>query len=424
MPVQNVKNTNKNEAYFHIYNKGVDNRNLFNDDQDYKVFLSYLKDYLTAPPDPEKLKKTFSVKGRAFKGVPHQPKNYFNKVELIAYNLMPNHFHLLVRQNTHGSLAKLTRSISTRYAIYYNKKYKRRGSLCAGPYKSVQIKDVYQLVYLTRFLHREPLKEKHGVKDLNHNVYSSYKEYFGLRETSWIKPQVVFSYLDKIDNNYFKGTNGYKNFVEKYQLNQKEKNMLEGIIIERKPTHLESRDHKLKGNGSTKEVHVEPISEPRRKISEFIAASTMAFLLLFTVGFRNVTKSSTETTKSIASLPSPTPQVAGVGEEISEIEDLITEVEKEVEDFQETQDLGEVEDLEKVEPESKTMIIIKITDDTESVNLREKPTTESAKVGKAKDGDTFELISEESGWYQIKLDDGEVAFVSVDLAQIEEEEIN
>jgi putative transposase len=393
MPVQKLQKIDKNKVYYHIYNKGVENKNLFNDNRDYDVFLDYLKDYLTAPPDPEKTKKSFSVNGRVFHGVPHQLKNYFNKVELIAYNLMPDHFHLVVNQKTRGSLEKLIRSLCTRYAIYYNKKYQRRGSLFSGPYKLVPIKDVSQLLHLTRYLHRESFKRNGDGKDANLNGHSSYEEYLGERETSWIKPKVVLSHFSKSKNDSFKEIGGYKNFVEKYELKQKEKEMLERIIIESEPEHLERRVLKPEESKSFQEVRKNPVIEPRSKIPEFIAAATVVFVLLFTLGIRNIRTSVIQTKLSKSSTPPPTSQISGLETE-----------------------------AEDAKPEPKKILVIKINDKSESVNLRQEPTTKSEKVGKAKDGDTFELVSKDSKWYQIKLADGSIAFVSARYAEIEGEE--
>jgi len=126
----------EDQAYFHIYNTAIEERRLFNDPQDYDTFLSFLNEYLTTPPNPEETKKNFSVNGRVFRGVPHQPKNYFNEVELIAYSLLPNHFHLVVNPIRKNSLEKLIRSLCTRYAIYYNKKQPYITRSCLYPDKT------------------------------------------------------------------------------------------------------------------------------------------------------------------------------------------------------------------------------------------------------------------------------------------------
>ena len=65
--------------------------------------------------------------------------------------------------------------------------------------------------------------------------------------------------------------------------------------------------------------------------------------------------------------------------------------------------------------------MLKINDGSKFVNIRQEPTTKSDKVGEAKDGDTFELVSKDLRWYQIKLDDESIAFVSEKYAEIERE---
>ena len=98
MPRKNSLKTYIKDGYYHIYNRGVEKRIIFEDEQDYKVFLSYLKYSLLPPPKPEDIKTIFTLQGLPFKGIPRMPKNFQGKMELLAYCLMPNHFHLLVKQ--------------------------------------------------------------------------------------------------------------------------------------------------------------------------------------------------------------------------------------------------------------------------------------------------------------------------------------
>src|SRR3989344_4849388 len=221
MPAKNLQRENEEGIYSHIYNKGIEKRVIFNDEDDYEVFQGFLRDYLTPSKDPESIKKDFEVHGRIFRGTPHQPKNYFSKVELIAYSLMPDHFHLLLRQKARGSLESFIRSLCTRYSIYFNKKYQHTGTLFEGSYKSVQIKDKPRLMHLARFLHLCPKEYHTGLTE----DYSSYAEYLGARETLWVKPKVILSLFGK-------GMVDYKNFVEKYEPDQKEKEFIKDITFE------------------------------------------------------------------------------------------------------------------------------------------------------------------------------------------------
>lgn len=227
MPARNLVRVEGDDCYYHIYNRGVEKRTIFEDKIDYKVFLKYLKDYLSPPPDITKLKKSFTLQGLSFQGVPHQTKNYCNKVELLAYCLMPNHFHLLLHQTQKHNIEKFIRSLLTRYSMYFNKKYDRVGSLFQGPYKSVLITDDAYLVHLSRYIHVNPLESANDLV----MAYSSYAEYLGIRKTSWIHPERILHMFEHHDKNLFK-TNNYKEFVQGNLNDEIASTILDGIILE------------------------------------------------------------------------------------------------------------------------------------------------------------------------------------------------
>ena len=68
MPARNLIRLESEDSYYHIYNRGVEKRTIFEDDQDYKVFLKYLKEYLSPPPDLSKIKESFTLQGYTFQG--------------------------------------------------------------------------------------------------------------------------------------------------------------------------------------------------------------------------------------------------------------------------------------------------------------------------------------------------------------------
>lgn len=78
-------------------------------------------------------------------------------IDILAYCLMPNHFHLLAEQNSnHGILKKLS-NIANGYAKYFNTKYHRVGSLFQGPFKAVLVETDEQLLHLSRYIHINPV---------------------------------------------------------------------------------------------------------------------------------------------------------------------------------------------------------------------------------------------------------------------------
>lgn len=210
MPSPHSRKIYVENGYYHVFNRGVEKRVIFEDSQDYKVFLSYIKEYLSLPPDPNQFLKELTFKGQAFKGVPRLPKNYNGEIELVAYCLMPNHFHFLIKQNSKFGLPSFMQSLLTRYSAYFNKKYDRVGSLFQGRYKAVMVKDDRQLLILSRYIHRNPLEITPDLED----AYSSYADYLGKRNTSWLKPKIVLDFFDKKTAPEFIKINSYKDFVE------------------------------------------------------------------------------------------------------------------------------------------------------------------------------------------------------------------
>lgn len=401
MPAKNLLRKVDEGIFSHIYNKGVEERIIFNDQEDYQVFLGYLKDYLTLPRDRESTKKEFTVKGRIFRGTPHLPKNYLGNVELIAYNLMPDHFHLLLYQKTHGSIQNFIRSLCTRYSMYFNKKYQHTGALFKGPYKSVEVKDEPSLLHLTRYLHQT-------------GDYSSYPEYLGKRESSWVKPSIILSLLNK-------GIADYKDFVEKYLSDGAEKEFIKHMVFEDEIEHLARRvlastanevnlPPKI-SNDSSEKISLDSQLKPLQRIPE-ILATVVIFLLLISIGITNMmiyrTNSSKSLTLGIATTsllkinspkPSPTPVTIPTPAasstpipEISKAEEISTA------------------SAEPVQP--KTMVTVTATDGSTTINIREKATIYSKKIGNATEGDTFEFVSMASGWYEVKLTDDSIGFIS------------
>ena len=151
-------------SYYHIYNRGVERRVVFMDDRDYRTFIGYLKFYLT-PPDPWT---------RAHKDLSQE-------IELMAYCLMPNHFHLLVRQVSDRGIESLMRCLMSSYVRYFNRRYKRVGSLFQDSYKAVRIINDSQLYQVEKYIHLNP---ESAIADVSRYPYSSLK--WGKRRPHWL----------------------------------------------------------------------------------------------------------------------------------------------------------------------------------------------------------------------------------------------
>ena len=203
-----------NNSFYHVYNRGVEKRNIFLDQQDYAVFLSYLKTYVM-PKDELALQSIVLSKTANSQEKDHalkelRLKNYSETIELVCYALMPNHFHLLIRQSE-PTLDHFMNSVGTRYGMYFNRKYKRTGVLFQDVYKAVLVETDEQLLHLSRYIHLNPVKLFH-LSNLDWDMVSlpfSLPEYLMKRTTQWIKSHYILNYFLK--NN---PQNTYANFMD------------------------------------------------------------------------------------------------------------------------------------------------------------------------------------------------------------------
>lgn len=198
MPAKNSVKIYLENGYYHIYNRGVSKSEIFHEDQDYKVFLHYLEKYLD----------------------PYSRHSFASEVKLLAYCLMPNHFHLFINQITRNGIIKFMRSLSISYAMYFNKKYGRSGTLFQGIYKAVLIESEPYFLHLSRYIHLNPADLTDNWKDY---PYSSYKTYLGFNKFLWLDPSPVLGYFEQVKgNNAFSKHFSYKSFVEDYESVPKE----------------------------------------------------------------------------------------------------------------------------------------------------------------------------------------------------------
>jgi putative transposase len=194
MPARNVVKQYAEDAYYHVYNRGVSKRDIFLDDNDYSVFLGLLKRYL----DPT---ETTRKQNRV------QYKSFADDVSLLAYCLMPNHFHLLLHQNSRTGMPEFLKSVSVSYSMYFNKKYKHTGALFQQRYRAVRMTDDSQFAHISRYIHMNP-------KDYEHWNWSSIGYYLGDKHAAWLKTDMLPDVGD------------YRHFLDEYKDRREELKLL------------------------------------------------------------------------------------------------------------------------------------------------------------------------------------------------------
>lgn len=176
--------------YYHLYNRGVDKRNIFNNSRDYNRFILLL--YLCNSNKPVDLGNLLQNEGRSFSKIWGVDKGE-NIIAIGSYVLMPNHFHILVKEISENGISKFMKKLLTGYSMYFNKKNKRSGSLFEGRFRATHARTNEYLKYLFSYIHLNPIKlidsnwKIEGIKNkevaekhLNGYRYSSYIDYLGL----------------------------------------------------------------------------------------------------------------------------------------------------------------------------------------------------------------------------------------------------
>lgn len=172
------------KEFYHIYNRGNSKQKIFHDAKDYEHFISLL--YACNS------KNNFKIQNLNKKESLYDFERGNLIVSIGSYCLMPNHFHLLITQTQDGDISKFMQKLSTAYVMYYNKKYKRTGSLFEGKFKSQHINNDKYLKYLFSYIHLNPIKlidklwKEKGITNknraldyLNSYQYSSFLDFLG-----------------------------------------------------------------------------------------------------------------------------------------------------------------------------------------------------------------------------------------------------
>lgn len=170
MPSPHVLKHNTPQRFYHVYARGGNHLRIFREPADFEKFLKLFERYLS----PE---ESHNANGVSF-------PNYYKKLDLISFCLLPNHFHLLVYQYQQGAMTEFMRSLLTSYSMYYNKKYKRTGPLFESRYKASLISDDSYLEHVTRYIHLSP-------RLWRSYEYSSLPYYLQQISDTWIYPKRI-----------------------------------------------------------------------------------------------------------------------------------------------------------------------------------------------------------------------------------------
>lgn len=209
-----IRDISEGEIY-HVYNRGTRKEKIFHDDRDRTRFL-FLITHFQSPVLFFNMNHDISIfRKRLNNGHPMSIKsgNLVAKiidnriVDLLAFTLMPNHFHLLIKEARGNGISTYMQRILNAYTKYYNTKYETSGHLFQGPYKIVHVKDNDQLLYTSAYIHRNCRELKIWSKKESLYPWSSFRDY--VKENRWgalINSRVILE--------QFEGGEEYKSWVD------------------------------------------------------------------------------------------------------------------------------------------------------------------------------------------------------------------
>lgn len=166
------------DYYYHVFNRGVNKREIFSSHRDYQRAIEITRFYQrdSLPFSFSRLLKLLSAEQeKVWRYVLKKPKT----VEIVAYCLMPNHFHFILHQKTDKGISHFMANWENSYSHYYNTKYKRIGHLFQGQFKAVRVISDNQLLHLSRYIHLNPYTSSlvGSVEDCEKYPWSSLGEY-------------------------------------------------------------------------------------------------------------------------------------------------------------------------------------------------------------------------------------------------------
>lgn len=192
---------------YHIFNRGIASQPTFLDKRDYQRALASIFYYQNIEP-PVRYSKFLTIPQEDREKLLAELRNKHKfLIEIIAYCLMPNHFHLLVRQTQENGISTFTSNFTNSYTRYFNTKQERKGPIYEGKFNAVRIVSDQQLIHVHRYIHLNPYSS-YVVKDLSvleSYPYSSLPEYIGKTKNELCQKEIILA--------NFRDPTSYKKFV-------------------------------------------------------------------------------------------------------------------------------------------------------------------------------------------------------------------
>jgi len=162
-----------NGEFYHIFNRGVDKRDIFSDQSDLQRFFQSMNEFNTIDPIGSIFENRFKDQNNNQLG-----RQASKLVNFVAYCLNPNHFHFILEQIENNGIEKFLHRLGTGYSKYFNNRYKRSGALFQGKFKSIHVDSNEYLLHLSVYVNLNDKQDSLG-RLASKLSKSSWDEYLG-----------------------------------------------------------------------------------------------------------------------------------------------------------------------------------------------------------------------------------------------------
>lgn len=208
--------------YYHVYNCGVEKRKIFQTLHDYRRFLETIAFYQHDQKISYAQLMELDAEAQAAYNLLNPKGLETLRVKLLAYCLMPNHFHFLIKLFRDGGISSFLADIQNSHTRFFNLKNERIGSLLQGPYKAKEIAGEESLIQVTRYIHLNPMIPSHRkgqqgdstdevdkIASVENYSYSSYREWLNPDSAKLVDRDEALRWLE-----VFGGREKYREFVK------------------------------------------------------------------------------------------------------------------------------------------------------------------------------------------------------------------
>lgn len=211
-----------NSEYYHVYNRSVGSIDVFRKESDIKHFLELISFYRFNQNLRFSFYDRLNIEAKK-----SYAKKYLNStplVELYAYCLIPNHFHILVKQISDNGIRIYLSNLQNGFAKYFNVKNKRFGSVFQRPFKAKHVETDEMLLHISRYIHLNPISSfTMSIETLKTSNTTSFPYYLQGNNTV-INTNFIVKLIGSSDK--------YEKFVEDRVDYQRKLEMIKGLTLE------------------------------------------------------------------------------------------------------------------------------------------------------------------------------------------------